>query len=116
MNNPIPGIVIWVLLGSVVLAYVIYRLVTDRRNDSKQNALYPLVSNRSDGMFPQKDDVLGWVGYLLMVLGMVGFVGIVYIETTGESAAGYLVNFVGVSIVAGLLLLGLSKLKKRWDR
>ena len=114
MDNPIPIIVVWALQGVVVSAYVIFRLVTDRRSDRERHFLFPLVSNASDGMFPKKGDILGWVSYALLVLGMVGFLGILYMESTGRTAEEYLVKVAGVSLVAGCLLLGLSKIKKRW--
>ena len=116
MENPISIIVVWALLGGVVAAYVIFRLITDRRTDAKRHILYPLVSNATDGMFPEKGDAIGRVGYILMLFGMFGFLSILYIESTGRALAGYLVNGVGVFLVSGVLLLGLSKLRKRRSR
>jgi choline-glycine betaine transporter len=114
MNSTTSIIVVWAVLGGVVAAYVIYRLITDRRTDAKRHILYPLVSNASDGMFPERGDIFIWVGYMLALLGMLGFLGILYMESTGKPSADYLVNVAGVFLASGLLLLGLSKLKKRW--
>lgn len=108
MNSPFPIIVVWAFLAAVLVAYVAYRFITDRRSDSKTHSLYPFASNPSDGVFP-KGGYLGRAAYLIILFGLLGFVGIIYVEVTNQAAPSYLVNFVGISIVVGIGMLGLSK-------
>lgn len=115
MDSPLPIIIVWALLVAVIVAYVAYRLVTDRRSEENRHPLYPMVSNPSDGMFPDKGDHLSWCGYGLVTLGLAGFIGIIFIEPT-ESSAPVLSSFTGISIISGLGLIGLAKHKQRGNK
>lgn len=112
MDSPFPIIVVWTILAAVLVAYVAYRFITDRRSDSKNHPLYPFTSNSSDGIFP-RGGRLGKLAYLIILLGLLGFVGIIYVEATNQAAPSYLVNFVGISIMVGIGMLGISKLFRK---
>lgn len=112
----LPLILIWVILGIVVLGYVTYRLVTDRRSPGKRHVLYPTISNPGDGMFPDKGDYLTWSGYGFVLLGLLGFVVGLYLEATGEGLPSYLVHIVGLSLVAGVAFLVLARWKRSRKR
>ena len=67
------------LLAVVLVGYVTLRLVTDRRSDEKRHYLYPLVSNPTDGMFPDRRNIVGWIAYILLLVGLVGFIATIFI-------------------------------------
>ena len=79
MNEQILVILVWAILAGVLVAYVTYRFVTDRRTDEKRHFLYPLVSNPTDGMFPYRRNIVGWIAYILLLIGMVGFITVIFI-------------------------------------
>lgn len=113
MESAVPIIVVWAILAFVMVAYVTYRLMTDRRSGSKRHPLFPFTSNSSDGFFPDKGDYLGWVAYLLILIGLLGFAGIIYIAATNQTAPIYLINFTGISIMVGVGVLGVAKLFRK---
>jgi hypothetical protein len=113
MDSPLPIIIVWALMAMVIIAYVVYRLMTDRRSGGKRHALYPLASNPSDGMFPEKGDYLSWGGYGLLTIGLVGFIGLIFTETTDQAIPTILGNFTGITILIGLGLIGLAKHKQK---
>ena len=61
------------MLVAIVIMYVIYRFVTDRKKGIKRHPLYPLVSKSTDGTFPQANDYIGWVVYVLLATGLLAF-------------------------------------------
>ena len=73
---------IWVILSLVVVGYVVYRILTDRKSGTKQHWLYPLVSNPTDGAFPAKGKYLNWALYFVLSLGMVIFLVSAFYEIT----------------------------------
>ena len=113
MDSPLPIIVVWTILAIVMVAYVAYRLMSDRWSGSKRHPLFPFTSNSSDGFFPDKGDYLGWVAYLVILMGLLGFVGIIYIVATNQTAPIYLINFAGISIMVGVGVLGVAKLLRK---
>ena len=64
-------IYVWAVLVLVVLGYVIYRLVTDKRTADKKHPLYPLVSYPTDGLFPEKGRFRQWLVYILVCVVLV---------------------------------------------
>ena len=79
MDEHILIIIIWMLLAVLMVGYVTFRIVTDRRSDEKRHILYPLVSNSTDGMFPDRRNIVGWIAYILLLVGMIGFVAAIFI-------------------------------------
>lgn len=79
MDEKITIIIIWALLAVVLLGYVTFRLITDRCSDENRHFLYPLVSNPTDGMFPARRNIVDWIAYILLLVGMVGFVATIFI-------------------------------------
>lgn len=99
-------------MAAAIVIYVIYRLVTDRPSGEKRHPLYPMVSNPTDRMFPEKGDYLSWVGYVLVIVGFAGLIGVIFIELT-EKVLPFLSGFIGLSITSGFGLFLWSKHKQR---
>ena len=74
MNNNLHILSVWGLLVAIVIMYVIYRFVTDRKKGIKRHPLYPLVSKSTDGTFPQANDYIGWVVYVILATGIFAFI------------------------------------------
>ena len=75
-------IYIWGILSFIIIGYVVYRLFIDRKSSEKQHWLYPLVSNPTDGTFPEKGKYLSWALYLFLFIGMFIFLLNLYYEVT----------------------------------
>ncbi len=78
--NPIPLIIVWIILFAVVIGYVVYRLLTDKEKSGKKHWLYPLNSNPGDPMFPKPGNIFGWVIYLLLLLPIIYVIGMLVNE------------------------------------
>jgi hypothetical protein len=63
----------WGILCFVIIGYVVFRFFTDKKGIKKQHFLYPLVSNPTDGMFPEKGNYVGWGIYLFVLFGLIVF-------------------------------------------
>jgi hypothetical protein len=75
-------IYIWGILSLVIIGYVIYRFFTDRKSSEKQHWLYPLISNSTDGTFPEKGKYISWALYLFLLIGMFVFLVNLFYEVT----------------------------------
>ena len=115
--DPRPLLIVWALLIVAMLGFAAYRLVTDRRSGDRRNAMYPVVSNPSDGFFPDKGDHVTRIAYALMSMGMVGFLILLYDMTLNPfltSDTGNLIaRLMGVCILGALVLLGIAHWKQK---
>ena len=75
-------IYIWGILSLVIIGYVAYRILTDRKSGEKQHSLYPIISNKTDGIFPARGKYLSWAWYLFLLSSLVVFIIIMFYEIT----------------------------------
>ena len=113
MEPVILTISVWVVLIGVVVIYVIWRLFTDRKTDSVKHPMYPLVSRASDGMFPHRSEKYAWGLYLILLVGLLAFVGIFALEVTGMDIPNWLIVVSGVSLLVGTLWWFVNTLIRR---
>ena len=78
--NPIPIIIIWVILLAVLMGYVVYRFSTDKEKSGKKHWLYPLISNPGDPMLPKPDNKISLVIYLLLLIPIIYVIGMLVKE------------------------------------
>lgn len=99
----------------ILAIYVVYRLITDRKKLRKaiQHPNYPLTSNPSDGIFPDKNDKLGWASYISLSIALVLFlVNLFFLDFGNEEDNFVLIsNFFGVFLMIGLALQGIRRLR-----
>ena len=103
---------VWAALILVIVAYVIYRLATDRRGNVERHPLYPLVSRSSDGMFPSKSEPRAWFTYIAVASGYGMFLGLLAFELFNLKPPALLIAIFGPAIMVGIGLLAVGLLKR----
>lgn len=109
-------LLIWAALMGIVVIYVAYRLLTDRPRGDKRHALYPLVSRPSDPAFPGRRDILGWIAYLLLLLGVIGFLVGIYIEVRMGEISASVNALTGMGLLGGIALMAIACFRNRHKR
>lgn len=109
-------LLIWAILMGMLAIYVIYRILTDRDRGGSSHALYPLFSRPTDPTFPDRGNILGWVAYSLLLLGICGFVVGLYLEVSGRGGSQPLNAATGVALVGGIALMALARFRNRRTR
>ncbi|UAW97373.1 hypothetical protein KEM63_11145 [Halopseudomonas nanhaiensis] len=110
MESTVLVIATWAVLCLVLVAYVIYRILTDRPSGATRHPLYPLVSNPGDGMMPGKEPVL-LAGYVSLVLALIGLLAVLYLDVVHRNST-VISSVSGGLWVLGLLLIAVGKRKQ----
>jgi hypothetical protein len=112
MSSPVPLIVVWVLLGLALIAYVVYRFITDRVDGSKRHhPLYPMISSRSDPTAPS--DRLSRLGYAVTALSMLGFVIVLVTHSSSVAVANAVLVVSAAGVTLGLALSAFASIRRR---
>ena len=104
-------LIIWGVLAFIVIAYVIYRFVTDKPTGNKQHPLYPLVSNPSDPTIPTSK--LALFCYLFILAGISGILLQLIHETGAISITPLALTSLQACIPIGVILFIILKVKRR---
>jgi len=94
-----------------MVAYVIYRFATDgkKSKNEAQHSNYPVTSNPSDKMFPNKNDKLGWASYILLTTAFFLFLVNFIIMLIEDEVSILLSTLFGGFLITGLVVQGISK-------
>ena len=109
--SPIPIIIIWGVLALILIAYVIYRITTDKHESNKQHALYPFVSNSGDPALPTNK--LALLCYLFIVAGIAGVLLQLAHETGVLTITPLALTSLQACIPIGVMLFFIIKVKSR---
>src|SRR5688572_22779502 len=112
MEGLLPILVIWAVLCTVLVGYVVYRFLTDRTTGASRHPLFPLVSRSSDSPFPPRGAWLEWTSYIFLLAVPCGLLGALASEM-GLISAPWAGPIVGVGLLLGLSLLALASLISR---
>lgn len=107
MESTVLVITTWAVLCLVLVAYVVYRILTDRPSGATRHPLYPLVSNSGDGMIPKKEPLL-LAGYVSLVLALIGLLAELYLDVVNKDST-IVSNVTGGLWVLGLVLIAAGK-------
>ena len=105
-----PILIVWGVLGIILIAYVVYRIVTDKHGNHKQHALYPLVSNPTDPTLPTNK--LALFSYLFMLAGISGVLLQLINDTGLVQIKSIALTSLQACIPIGLILFFIFKVKK----
>ena len=108
----LPIVVTWGLLCAVLVAYVVYRFVTDRSKGSQRHPLYPLVSRPTDPSFPAQGAWIQWAAYICLLAVPCGLLGALASDMDIISAP-WSGMIAGLGLLLGLLFLALAKLLEK---
>jgi len=106
-------LIVSLVLAVVMVAYVAYRIVTDRPDGAPRHRLYPLSSRPGDPSMPARGDRLGWAVYTLMSLGLLAFTLHIGLEAFSVDTPDAVTHVSGAAIMLGTVLLG-AVVVRRW--
>jgi len=104
---------VWAVLIAAVVAYVLYRVVSDKADGSAPHAHYPLVSKATDGMFPAKGAWLQWFAYIALLIGVTGFTILVFSGKEPGEIPQPIFQIIGLSVLIGGVGLVVAKLRRK---
>ena len=117
MNDPTSILLVWLGLGIIMVSYVTYRLISDRKKSSEhRHIFYPLTSNPGDKMFPGRNDTIGWVAYIFMIIGVLAFLSMLLFMIIGNNYPQWLIHVFGLFFYSGLFLQVMHGLNKRTEK
>lgn len=101
-------LIIWGVLALILVAYVTYRIATDRPGSNKYHILYPLVSNPTDPALPTNKLTL--FCYLFMLAGIAGVILQIIHETGIFTITPLALISLQACIPIGVILFFITKL------
>jgi len=102
-------VLVWGVSALVIIAYVIYRIVTDKRVKNKRNILYPLTSYLGDPVIPKSKLML--LSYVFILVGISGVLLQLLNEIGITTIALPVLTFLQTCFLFGVILLIVVKVK-----
>jgi hypothetical protein len=104
---------VWAVLIAAVVAYVLYRVLSDKADGSAPHPQYPLVSKATDRMFPPKGAWLQWTAYIALLIGVSGFTILVFSGKDPREIPPLVFQIIALSILIGGSVLVATKLRRK---
>ena len=102
-------VLVWGVSAFVIIAYVIYRVATDKPAKNKRNPLYPLTSYSGDPAIPKSK--LMFLSYVFILVGLSGVLLQLSNEMGITNIAQPVLTFLQTCFLIGVILLIAVKVK-----